>query len=219
MTTEDPSGFNLLGQQVNIEAAPGSPDEPLIIVFVFDASSLEGADPADVQIFRDGILVADCTGEPFTSENDVCLFSRNVRADGDLELTIRTVHASGWVLGDPLLDFAGFFSPVKNPPNTNSAGAGSRIPVPFSLNGNHGLDILAPGSPTSVQVDCSTHSTIGSAEPTSSVKGLVYNVRKDRYTYDWKTRTEWLGTCRLFNLKLADSTDHQALFKFGKLGL
>lgn len=36
----------------------------------------------------------------------------------------------------------------------------------------------------------------------------------DTYSYVWKTDKAWAGTCRTFDLRLTDGTDHYASFKF-----
>ena len=51
----------------------------------------------------------------------------------------------------PDLGFAGFFGPIHD---GSVVRAGDAIPIVFSLGGYHGLDVLADGSPSSVQVDC-----------------------------------------------------------------
>jgi hypothetical protein len=55
-----------------------------------------------------------------------------------------------------LYNFAGFFSPVGNPPILNSVNAGKAIPVKFSLSGNKGLAIFAADSPYTVSLNCNT---------------------------------------------------------------
>ena len=106
--------------------------------------------------------------------------------------------------------FTGFFSPIG--PGTNSAKAGSSVPVKFSLGGDRGLAILADGYPASVQVDCTTGAPIGSPEPTASDDGLTF--ANGQYSYVWKTSKSWGGTCRQLQVLLVDGTLHTALFKF-----
>ncbi len=108
--------------------------------------------------------------------------------------------------------FTGFFAPVDNPPALNKVNGGQNIAVKFSLGSNFGLGILASGYPVSQQINCTTGALIGSAEPTTSNQGLTY--AGGQYSYGWKTEKSWDGTCRLFTLRLADGTDHTALFKF-----
>ena len=106
--------------------------------------------------------------------------------------------------------FTGFFSPIG--PGSNSAKAGSAVPVKFSLGGNRGLAILADGYPASVKVNCTTGAVLGSLEPTSSADGLTFS--GGQYSYVWKTDKSWGGTCRQLQVLLVDGTLHTALFSF-----
>lgn len=111
--------------------------------------------------------------------------------------------------------FTGFFSPVDNLPTINRAKAGSSIPIKFSLDGDQGLNILAAGYPTSVQVTCDNNvPTDNIEELTVSKSGLSYNADTDQYIYVWKTTKKWSGTCRQFKLRLTDGTEYVALFRF-----
>ncbi|HKP57770.1 MAG TPA: PxKF domain-containing protein [Polyangiales bacterium] len=117
--------------------------------------------------------------------------------------------------GGEAFDFAGFFSPVDNPPAVNKAKAGSAVPIKFSLHGDHGLDVLASGSPTSSPVRCGAVAATASEKAAcASSKGLSYDARTDRYTYVWKTAKAWSGTCRTLIVKLSDGSEHKASFKF-----
>jgi hypothetical protein len=94
----EPAGYDFFGQQVNIDAPPGTQTEPLEIVFRIDASLLSPGAPIDM--FRDGVLIGDCADVlPFTNDEDVCVQSRVELEDGDVEVTILTVHASPWNFG------------------------------------------------------------------------------------------------------------------------
>jgi 2',3'-cyclic-nucleotide 2'-phosphodiesterase (5'-nucleotidase family) len=115
-----------------------------------------------------------------------------------------------------LYNFAGFFSPVRNPPTVNSANAGSAIPVKFSLKGNQGLMIFAAGYPKIQFVSCSTGSAQGTPVNTASNPGLTYDSRSDQYTYVWKTDKAWAGKCGVLQLMFNDGTTQSALFKFTK---
>jgi hypothetical protein len=115
------------------------------------------------------------------------------------------VHVTGeagtageYFLGVGAPVFSGFFPPLGK----DQYQAGSTIPVKFSFGLDLGLNILAPGSPASRQIDCSTGAGIGPWEPTESVPGLHYG--GDQYVYNWKTSKSWAGTCREFDLILAD---------------
>ncbi|MDO8364750.1 MAG: PxKF domain-containing protein [Actinomycetota bacterium] len=113
-------------------------------------------------------------------------------------------------------DFAGFFSPVDNPPVRNRVKAGSAIPVRFSLGGDQGLDIFAAGYPTSRAIACDTQAPSDAIESTIAIAGksvLTYDARTDRYQFVWKTDKAWRG-CRQLTVKLNDGTTHVAIFDF-----
>jgi YVTN family beta-propeller protein len=118
--------------------------------------------------------------------------------------------------------FQGFFQPVDNPSvATNTANAGSSIPVKFKLGGNQGLDIFRAGDPTSYPkitfTDCTTAATLDAIETTTAnPSGLSYDAATDTYTYVWKTDKAWGNRCGTFQLGLKDGSDHHALFKFKK---
>ncbi|HEY8461328.1 MAG TPA: PxKF domain-containing protein, partial [Blastocatellia bacterium] len=96
--------------------------------------------------------------------------------------------------------FSGFSSPLDK----DRHHAGSTIPVKFSFGLNLGLDILAPGSPASRQVNCLTGAGIGPWEPTQSVPGLRYDPFARQYIYTWSTNRAWAGTCRELELTFRD---------------
>ncbi|MER7959376.1 PxKF domain-containing protein [Streptomyces sp. NPDC096030] len=110
--------------------------------------------------------------------------------------------------------FTGFFAPVDSPPVVNEVNAGRTVPVKFSLGGDQGLDILAPGSPSSQQVTCNSSAPVDTVETTTSQSGLAYNPATGQYQYNWKTQKAWSGTCRVFTLTLDDGTVHTLSFQF-----
>ena len=111
--------------------------------------------------------------------------------------------------------FTGFFSPVDNPPMVNVAKAGSAIPLKFSLGGNRGLAIFAPGFPRVVTTTCSTGDPTDEIETTVTAGGssLSYDAAANRYQYTWKTEKGWVG-CRRLELQLVDGSVHVANFRF-----
>jgi len=89
------------------------------------------------------------------------------------------------------------------------------------LNGNHGLDIFANGSPISRSVSCDNGVPIdGTKEATKNPgsKKWSYKRNKDQYSYVWKTSKYWSGSCREFLLNLDDGSEHAAIFRFKKSG-
>jgi predicted extracellular nuclease len=112
-------------------------------------------------------------------------------------------------------DFSGFFQPVDNPPVLNAVSAGRAIPVRFSLHGDQGLDVLAPGFPRSQQIVCGSDAPVDGIEETVTAGSgsLSYDAASDTYTYVWKTDRAWASTCRQLAVKLDDGTTHRANFK------
>jgi hypothetical protein len=119
-------------------------------------------------------------------------------------------------------NWTGFFQPVDNLPVVNTVNAGQAIPVKFSLGGNYGLNIFAPGYPASQQVSCggSGGSSTSPIEETVTAgnSSLQYDPGTQRYIYVWKTDKAWAGTCRQLLVKLIDGTEHIALFQFNGNG-
>jgi len=111
--------------------------------------------------------------------------------------------------------FTGFLAPVKNPPTLNNTEGGNTVPLKFSLGGNAGLAVLAPGYPISTRIACNSKSVVGVTSPTAESRlGLTYNALTGVYTYAWKTNPAWNGTCRQLVLQLIDGTTHAANFSF-----
>jgi hypothetical protein len=143
-------------------------------------------------------------------------------------------YAPSYVSGAITLSYlwAGFYQPIDAAPNNsngkdssviagtvfNKAKAGSSIPVKFSLNGNQGLAIFAPNSPSVTAVSCSTSAVVDAIEETSTgtTSGLKYDSTAGQYNYTWKTATNWAGTCQRLTVKLIDGSSHYAFFQFTK---
>jgi hypothetical protein len=106
--------------------------------------------------------------------------------------------------------FSGFFPPV----GINKTNAGLTIPVKFSLGADLGLNILAPNSPVSRQINCTTYAGIGPWEPTTSAVGLRYDPSANQYIYTWATSKSWAGTCRELDVILRDGRHFRARFSF-----
>ena len=128
---------------------------------------------------------------------------------GHSDTKVRTVEVLPY-------NFTGFFAPIDNPPTLNEMKAGAAAPVKFSLGGNQGLNIFASGSPSSVQISCSTTDPIANVEETETAgqSSLSYDATADRYKYTWKTENSWKNTCRQLTITLRDGTVHTAKFKF-----
>jgi len=94
-----PSGFSFFNQQVDLSGpdAPG-PADPYVVTFGLDASLLGSTPPGDVQVFRDGVPVADCTHSS-DAVPDPCVADRSAGAGGDALVTVRTTQFSDWNFG------------------------------------------------------------------------------------------------------------------------
>ncbi len=128
---------------------------------------------------------------------------------GHSDTKVRTVEVLPY-------NFTGFFAPIDNPPALNEMKAGQAAPVKFSLGGNQGLNIFAAGSPSSVQISCSTSDPILPVEQTETAgqSSLSYDSTSGQYKYTWKTESSWKNTCRQLTVTLRDGTVHTAKFKF-----
>jgi uncharacterized repeat protein (TIGR01451 family) len=113
-------------------------------------------------------------------------------------------------------NFTGFFSPINNLPVVNVVNAGRSIPVKFSLSGNKGLNIFAPGSPASGVITCDTNAPPIEVIETGTAgnSSLSYDASSDQYHYVWKTERAWAGTCRQLQVQLNDGSVYVANFKF-----
>jgi cysteine-rich repeat protein len=104
-----PAGFVLLAKQVVITAPVASSASPLALAFRVDPSGIRsGDDAATVQVFRDGVRVSGCVGQPGVAFPDPCVASRAVAGD-DVALTVLSSHASTWTFavsacGNGMLD-------------------------------------------------------------------------------------------------------------------
>lgn len=89
-----PGGFTALGQQIQIVTNPAGVtfSPPVSIRFVFDASVTAGLAPADVQIFRNGVLLSNCGTAP-------CVSGRGTLTGGDIYIDVSTDAFSTWQAG------------------------------------------------------------------------------------------------------------------------
>jgi alpha-tubulin suppressor-like RCC1 family protein len=112
--------------------------------------------------------------------------------------------------------FTGFFGPVHNAPVVNMVKGGQAVPIKFSLAGDRGLAIFADGYPTSQAITCDTSAPLGNVEETvtAGASTLSYDPSTDQYVYVWKTSTTWAQSCRRLTIRLADGSEHGALFTF-----
>lgn len=213
---DESNDFTYLGNQVSINAPSATASNPLVIDFRVDASKI----PADLlsinllNIKRNNVIVSNCNPLTSTATPDPCVANRELLADGDVKITVRTSEASIWGVGfsTPGYSFESFLNPVKNNPILNQVNAGSTVPVKFSLGGNYGLDILVSGYPVTQPINCGDFSEAGSSTlPTMSNQGLKFT--DGHYQYNWKTNSSWANSCRQFVFKFTNGETAIAYFK------
>jgi len=107
---------------------------------------------------------------------------------------------------------------VDNPPTVNMVHAGQAIPIKFSLGGDQGLNIIAPGYPSAQQVDCTSGAPVNTSTETDTAggSGLQFDPATSTYTYVWKTSKASAGTCQVFTLGLTDGTFHTASIQYAR---
>ena len=156
---------------------------------------------------------------------DPCVAARTrVPATGPIDYAtfrVLTSEASTWTLRLRIpFPWAGFRAPVNNPPTVNVGLGGLAIPVRFTLGGDQGLAIFAPGYPKSERIPCPSGAARDLLEVMLPVaaSSLHYVPRTGVYTYIWKTDRAWTkapgGPCRKLTLGFVDGTFHEAIFRF-----
>ncbi len=160
----------------------------------------------------------NCTANPLVTTDPV---SGSVFPVGATIVNVEAEDASGNKAQSSfkvsvIYNFSGFSEPIGVFPIENIVRAGQSIPVKFSLSGNKGIDILAPGSPTSWQTSCDYSADTSLVEETETAGNstLTYDAAADEYKYIWKTEKSWAGQCRQLIVTLKDGTTHFANFQF-----
>ncbi len=106
-TSSTPTGFAPIGTSFFEITAPDAADaqHPLALVFWIDQEDLPSyVGSGDVQIFRNGATVADCSGDPGAADPDPCVAERTTDGN-DVKITVLSTHASTWGFGyDPAPD-------------------------------------------------------------------------------------------------------------------
>ncbi len=160
------------------------------------------------------------TSFTITSDTTITATAPAAANVGTVDITVTTPAGSSAITAanhySYLYAFTGFQAPVASPPVLNQVNRGQTIPIKFSLGGNHGLGILATGSPTATQINCADGAPINTATLTDTAggSGLQYDSTTGTYTYVWKTSKAWAGSCQQFTLTLTDGSSHTANFQF-----
>lgn len=115
--------------------------------------------------------------------------------------------------------FAGFFSPLGNPPVINLVNAGRTVPVKWRLGDAQGVlvtELSSFGSLVSSAMACddSPVSVADEEEVIATAStALRYDPTAGQFIYNWQTMREWTG-CRLLRLTLADGTHRDVKISF-----
>lgn len=128
-----PSGFALVGKQVEISAPPASPEAPLLVVFEIDASVVPvGEDAQSLQVLRDGAIAAACT-DVTAAVPDPCIFERTNLPTGNIRIGVRTSHASLWSIAVRTA------TPNLEPTVENASVAAALVPVGTTVSASAGF--------------------------------------------------------------------------------
>ncbi len=112
-----PSGFDFLGQEVVITAPAATATNPLILTFNLH-TSIAGTDPNAIEMFKAGVLVGACTGNPGEASPDPCVTSRALVVD-NIQIVVLTSTASAWNFGEPTATATPTATPAPAPPLTD----------------------------------------------------------------------------------------------------
>lgn len=112
--------------------------------------------------------------------------------------------------------FGGFVPPLSHRGEPYRIRAGRTLPLRFTLGGDLGLDLFAPGFPVSREVSCTTGEAVGVPAPILQPggSGLTYSAGNATYRLNWSTESGWGGTCRELIVRFRDSSQITATFGF-----
>jgi cysteine-rich repeat protein len=99
-TSSNPAASYYLRVETEITAPNQTASDPLQITFRLDPSIIPPGESVDtIQLFHDGLVVADCPGAIQAVTDDPCIAARQQLGDGDLQMTLLTSAASVWNIG------------------------------------------------------------------------------------------------------------------------
>ncbi len=149
-------GYTVLGQQLQITAAPAVAPGWLTLTFRLDASVIPvGLTATDITLARNGTALALCSGP---TDSGPCVASRATLGDGDIELVAHSPEASIWAVVGPGTEPADTVPPTINllsPANGAVVVKGTSLTADFSCadTGRSGLascvGTVASGAPLS----------------------------------------------------------------------
>jgi hypothetical protein len=110
--------------------------------------------------------------------------------------------------------FIGFFDPVRND-QLNEINAGRTIPLKWRLVDVHGAAVtnLSAVRVTVQNASCGGDATPNLIEEEAAGSSGLQNLGGGSYQFNWKTPTDYAGTCKRMNLDLGDGSPRSAEFK------
>ena len=98
-----PSGYELLANQFDLSISPQTAAEPAVLGFVVPDVILIGLAPADLVVFKDGVVVPDCDPGSLPAANpDPCVQSREALPLVGAAVHVRSSTGSIWTVGRAL---------------------------------------------------------------------------------------------------------------------
>lgn len=177
---------------------PNTPDKTMAVSYAPTATDngarvSVAATPAAGALFSVGVTTVEATATDAANNQHACRFAVSVR-----------------------YQFTGFFRPAGKATEMNAAQAGSEVPIRFSLSGDKGFNIFAPGYPVASEMACDGAEAAAEApQPVATEQSnFSYDPNTDQYSYIWKTKATWAGSCRQLIIKLNDGSEQRAYFRF-----
>jgi Ca2+-binding RTX toxin-like protein len=95
-TQTPPDGTTFLDPQVDITAPAATAEDPLHLGFTLDATLVPAGAAPRLDVYRDGVLVAPCTGPAGQADPDPCVAGRVVLDSGDVTVTVLSSQQGEW---------------------------------------------------------------------------------------------------------------------------
>ena len=149
------------------------------------------------------------TGSPINTQSIGSKTFRVTAVDNAGNSTVRAVaYSVVWPL-------TAFLAPVDNPPMVNTVKAGKTVPVRFSLGGNRGMNVFAPGYPRVVTVACPGGVSTDEIESVLNGRPPALSYANGTYTYALATESKWASStmCRQLQVRWLDGSERTALFR------
>jgi hypothetical protein len=117
-----------------------------------------------------------------------------------------------------IFNFVGFFAPVDNPPEINTAVAGRTIPLRWRLTDANGKPVtnLTGVTVTAVNLSCGAATTPDRVKETSAGALGLLNHGNGIYQFNWATPKGYANSCKTLKLDLGEGPgmERSALFRF-----